>query len=1139
MDGKNLRLGFERDVNAGGVILRVVAIFGLFLGVVMLLSQATSAQLPTGTILGVVKDSSGAVVPGATVTIQSTETNQTRTATTDSSGAYRVNALPVGHYIIKIEHSGFRTETQTGLNLEVGQEAVIDVALQVGTSEQTVQVIGEAQQVNTTNSTLGGVVSEQTISDLPLNGRNYVDLTLLQPGITQHKNLSNSGGNQPGTVFSSNGAPFQSNSYMLDGATLVNTFGTSGASGTGNTLGVDGIREYKVVTNNQSAEYGMTMGSQTVLVSKSGTNAFHGTGFEFLRNQVLDAANYYDVPTFANGFKRTPEFRRNNFGGALGGPVRKDKTFFHAAYEGLREAIGQTINSGTLPANCFVLTNNPCLSSSPNTVSASAAKFLPFFPQPNIILPNLPLVGSCAVGKCGATYPFNVPITENWGQGRLDHTFSSADTGFARYTFDDSYFKQGLGYQPFTQTQGTRSQFVTFSENHVFSAGLLNTARFSFSRTAAHINSESNFAPYNFNMIAGQTAPGMGTIQITNITTSTVAGGIGPASTKPTYPIQNVFTWSDDVFWVKGKHSFKFGTLINHYQQNLFRFSNTRGAFKSSSIQQFLAGSFSTVSVNLFPNLAAAKRYYQNDTIGFYAQDDFKVRPNLTLNLGLRYEMATVVSDSHGINLRADPTCVYPCAQIGQLYENPSLHNFGPRIGFAWDVMGDGKTSVRGGGALMYDIETLGETLSGGIGQFPYGSSLSLGTTSFANLPINVGGPTPADGTTVGTGGVNFHLKQPKLYQWNLTVERQLPWTTALQVSYVGSRGIHLLQDADSNPYPFTIVSGQPFWDAGTTTGAIKRLTNPTWGNFPAGGSGDSIYHALEVGVTKRASHGLQFQSSYTYSKLIDDGDGQAPSQTTSTTPIEISVLDLRLDRGLASFDARHNYRFNTIYNLPTTNASNSIVRGALNGWWAAAIFSAQSGTPFSPSVSNDRSRSSGTNNLSDLTRPDWAPGRNPYNATHGVSSGCALSGTGIAPIAAGTPLGGPSLYFDPCAFVLAPVGFMGNVGRNSLIGPGLLDLDFSLVKDTSVKWLGEAGKVEFRAEFFNIMNHPNFAQPGRTVFTGSTTGTGCTVSAGCPDNTEARQSAAGIITSTASGTTQTQAAGNSRQIQFGLKVVF
>jgi hypothetical protein len=265
--------------------LRCCVLSMLLIGAVLfLLALPAGAQLSNGTFLGVVKDSSGAVVPGATVTVQSLETNQTRKATTDTNGSFRVPALPVGHYDVRVEHGGFKTATQTGLNLEVGQEAVIDFNLQVGTSEQTVQVTGEAQQVNTTNSTLGSVVSEQTMADLPLNGRNYTDLTLLQPGINQHKNLSNSGGNQPGTVFSSNGAPIQSNSFYLDGASLISTYNVSSSSGTGNALGVDGIREYKVVTNITSAEYGMTMGSQTLLVSRSGTNGFHGDGFEFFRN---------------------------------------------------------------------------------------------------------------------------------------------------------------------------------------------------------------------------------------------------------------------------------------------------------------------------------------------------------------------------------------------------------------------------------------------------------------------------------------------------------------------------------------------------------------------------------------------------------------------------------------------------------------------------------------------------------------------------------------------------------------------------------------------------------------------------------------------------------------------------------------
>ena len=520
----------------------------------LLLTMPSVAQLPTGTILGVVKDSSGAVVPDATVTIQSSETNQMRKAVTDSSGAYRVPALPVGHYDIKVEHAGFKTETQTGLNLEVGQEAVVDFTLQVGTAEQTVQVTGEAQQVNTTNSTLGTVVSEQTISDLPLNGRNYTDLTLLQPGITQHKDLTNSGGNQPGTVFSSNGAPIQSNSYMLDGASLVNTYAVSAASGTGNTLGVDGIREYKVVTNNFSAEYGMTMGSQTVLVSKSGTNSFHGDAFEFLRNDVLDAANYFDAPTAANNFERTPPFRRNNFGGALGGPVQKDKTFFFAAYEGASRKY-RADNREHDCASHLLCRNGESLRHQLRRRGESGG------------LSNFAAVSpSRTCRTISSRIHHSEPINENWGQGRIDHTFSAADTFFARYTFDDSYFQYGLAYPPFTQTQATRGQFVTFSENHVFSPALLNTARFSFSRTATTVNSLSDFGPNYPNLIPGQQYPGLGTFQITGVTVSTVGGGFGPTSTLPNYPNQNIFTCSDDLFYEKGKHSFKFGTLINHYQ---------------------------------------------------------------------------------------------------------------------------------------------------------------------------------------------------------------------------------------------------------------------------------------------------------------------------------------------------------------------------------------------------------------------------------------------------------------------------------------------------------------------------------------------------------------------------------------------
>jgi len=1114
----------------------------------LLLAVSVAAQLPTGTFLGVVKDTSGAVVPGATVTIHSTETDQTRTATTDTNGTFRVPALPVGHYDIRVEHGGFKTDTQAGLNLEVGQEAVVDFTLQVGTAEQTVQVTGEAQQVNTTNSTLGSVVSEQTIADLPLNGRNYTDLTLLQPGITQHKNLSNAGGNQPGTVFSSNGAPIQSNSFSLDGASLVSTYNVSAASGTGNALGVEGIREYKVVTTITSAEYGMTMGSQTLLVSKGGTNSFHGDGFEFLRNSALDAANFFDKPTPANGEERTPVFRRNNFGGTLGGPIQKDKTFFFAAYEGLRENIGQTIQSTTFQLSCLpassggtaTINNDPCATASTpvGTVNPTAWQILQQFPKPN--LPGT---------TNQFTYPSPEPLSENWGQGRIDHTFSASDTLFGRYTFDDSYFQYGLLYPPFVQTQATRSQFATIAENHVFSSALLNTFRFSFSRTATTTQGPTDFPGFP-QLVPNQQLPGFATLQISGLTSSTAVGagtGFGPTATLPNFPRQNIWTYSDDLFYEKGKHSLKFGTLINHYQIDYLDYTDNRGNILFASSAAFLAGQLQSGSEIIYYN--APRRHFRNDTFGFYVQDDYKVTPRLTLNLGLRYEFATEVTDPRAADLNdhANLSSAFPNFPTGDNYKAPYYHNFSPRVGFAWDVFGTGKTSLRGGGALLYDVETLGALLQGIIQNPPLANVVFLSSGTLA-APLNLTAAAPASLNATNTGGgIAYNLKAPRTYTWNLTAGQQLPWNTALEVSYIGSRGIHLIMSADGNPVVYSIQNGQPYWPTFNSTTNVPRLVNSTWGISPYANGGNSYYQALEVSVTKRVSHGLQFQSEYTYSKLLDNADGNAPSQSGSTSNTPVSVLDLYLDRALASFDTRQNYRFNTLYNLPTVNSSNGFVKGALNGWWTAIILAAQTGTPFTPSVSGNESRSEGGGSFSNGDRPDWAPGRNPYNATHGVSSGCTTgSGTSARVIPAGTPLGNTTLYFDPCAFLLEAPGYEGNVGRNSLIGPGLLDLDYSLVKDTAVKWLGEAGKVEFRAEFFNIMNHPNFAQPVRTVFSGLTGAAqqatslpaGCTLG-GCAYSVQTPGNTTGIIQSTATGTTATQSSGNSRQIQFGLKIVF
>lgn len=462
------------------------AVLAFLVGAAFMLAATWGvAQLPTATILGDVKDASGASVPTAMVTARNTDTNFMRTVTTDEGGSYRLLELPVGHYELKAEHTGFKTELRTGITLEVTQQAKIDFALEVGATLQEVTVTGEAPLVNTQDSTLGGTVNETKMSELPLNGRNYVDLSLLQPGVSEDKNKRDSG-----TSFSVNGATPRSNNFTLDGAILQNQFGRNPVAGeSGNALGLDGIKEYKIVTGTFHAEYGMAMGSQMVAVSKGGTNQFHGDVFEYLRNSALDANDFF---ARGAGVPIAP-FQKNQFGAAFGGPIKKDKTFFYAVYEGLRQNLGVPINNlvpaaGCHPANASaannfgagaVITQAQCPDIAPLasvTLSPYIAPFLALVPLPNVAAQP----GGLAA-QVGSDHSGN---GENYGQMRVDQNFSANDTFFARYTIDNAIQNLTVGdYSYFRDLNNGRNQWVTLSENHIFSPTVLNTARFSFSRT--------------------------------------------------------------------------------------------------------------------------------------------------------------------------------------------------------------------------------------------------------------------------------------------------------------------------------------------------------------------------------------------------------------------------------------------------------------------------------------------------------------------------------------------------------------------------------------------------------------------------------------------------------------------------------
>ena len=658
------------------------------LSLLLLLAPSDSfAQLPTATILGTVKDTSGGLVPGANVTARNRDTGQNRTVPTEEDGSYRLSALPIGTYEVRVEHQGFQSAVRTGLELSVGLEAVVNLTLEVGSAEQTISVTAEAPLINTTSGTLGGLVDERKIADLPLNGRNYVDLMLLQPGISQLTNKTTSGG-QVGTWFSSNGAPVRSNNYLLDGAMLVNQYGAGSSSGSGTTLGLDGIQEWRTVTNSFSAEYGMTMGSQMLMASKAGTNAFHGAAFEYLRNNVLDAANYFHVPLAANGFQRIPPYKRNNFGGSFGGPIRANKIFFFVVYEGLRERLGVTTIDSVIPSACHALVNPGTVNTTLSNPTGCAAGLTSSTKIPQVIQPllsqlPLPNIPGAAVTN-NFTYPFTQPTNENWGQIRVDQTISGSDSLFGRYTVDDGNLLQTGGFPQFTTLVVNRNQFVTVSESHVFSPTLLNTARFSFSRTnIPQSDPPSGLVGPQYSLISGLE---FGSLSIGGGPTSFASVGTAPMLAK-----QNIFTWSDDVFKTVGRNALKFGVLVNHFQVETLRESGAKGTIAFSNVATFMQGIPQSWSTGLNPGSVLGRTYHYS-TFGFYVQDDLRLRPRLTVNLGLRYEFTNTYEETHGHGASFRDIVHDSVPTPGPPFENPSLHNFSPRVGFAWDVFGDGKT---------------------------------------------------------------------------------------------------------------------------------------------------------------------------------------------------------------------------------------------------------------------------------------------------------------------------------------------------------------------------------------------------------------------------------------------------------------
>jgi outer membrane receptor protein involved in Fe transport len=1042
--------------------------FVLLAGLLLISVQALKAQLPTGTISGQVHDASAAAIPGATVTATNRETGAVRSTQSGPDGRFTLPAMMVGVYDVKAEAPAFRAEVQQNLTLTVGQEAVLNFALQVGSVTEAVTVMAEAPLVETTSGALGGLVGAQQVSDLPLNGRNFNDLVLLQTGITVHKPVSLTSTTATGLAYSSNGAPIRSNSIMMDGANIVAGGGINGVSVSGSMLGIEAIREFRVITNSFPAEYGMTMGSQTTVVTKSGTNQVHGSVFEFLRNSGMDARDFFDRKRNPTD-PRIPDFRRNNFGGAVGGPIVTDKQFFHLSYEGVRESKGIT-QTLTVPATAIR-----------STAVAAVRPYLDLYPLPTeSILDVATGQPSTQVGRF--SYIYKRPTREDFGQARWDYNLSEKDMMFARYTIVDSSRTNAVGFPQFSDFATSRGQYMTFSENHTFSPAVLNMLRLSFLRSFQNYDSPSEvslgFLP---GIQMGSIAPGSGVTSL------------GPIGSRPLGLNQNQYSLGNDVLWTRGNHTIKFGTLINKFHVYTNVGTNARGTWTFNNLAAFLSATPRQLVI-LSPG-SVTDRTYRWETYGFYGQDDWRVSPKFTLNLGLRYEFTSKVNETkgRGSSLRNVLTDT-AFAVAPELFDNPSMTNISPRLGFAWDVLGNASTSVRGGFGLLYDVSNItGAAQVNATATPPFSSSNTVQTN--LTFPVtNVPSRTrPEDFRGVALRLIDYNLQQPHMLQYNLTVERQLPANMVVSVAYAGSRGLNLYGTKEGNPAPpSSVINGREFW-----SGAESRL-NPFWADMEFITAGmDSWYNSFQFGFEKRMAHGLQFKSAYTWSKALDTTQGQHGGESGGAPNQGVAPHNPSQDKGPADFDTRHSWTVNALYQIPSLVASDSMASYLLNGWRVSTIFTAKTGLPFTPLLSGNRSRSKANGNNAD--HPDAVAGRDADSII----------------------LGGPDRFFDPSAFTVQPVGFLGTSGRNQLTGPSQVNVDLSLTKEARLGVLGEQGKLEFRAEMFNLFNHANFNIPvnGRTVFTANETAATLTPLA-----------TAGQIDRTVS---------SNRQVQLALKLIF
>jgi outer membrane receptor protein involved in Fe transport len=1071
------------------------------LAFVMLTCLSLSAQQITGNIRGTVTDPSGAVIQGASVTARQAETGLSRMTTTDREGNYVLLELPVGHYSLQVASKGFEEYVHDGITLNVDETASVSPHLAVGSEKQQVLVNSDAQLIEPTVTSMGKVVQQQELEDLPLNGRNFSQLGLLQPGVVPlTPGLAEAGGGlRDGQAYAVNGQRPESNSFLIDGANNFN-----GVDG-GFVLKppVDAISEFRIITHSANAEFGGSLGSTTNIITRSGTNQLHGTLWEFLRNDAVDANNYF-API------KEP-LKQNQFGATVGGPIKKDKTFIFGFYEGFRNTQGvsgqttvpsvkerggdfselcpQGFTEGFCnnPANQLfnALANAPYPNNlvPPGQINSVSENLLSFFPLPN------------AGTNLFSTTQILTNDTDQFGI-KVDHYLDPRDTLSFYYMFYqlsqvEPLSPGGASVPGFPVGENQRAQGFVADETHTFTPTLIAVARFSFLRNKLLFGQHENHEPPS--RLGFQYEPSLDIATGPPFIQVNGYSNVGDPITGPRNTYENVFDYSGSLSWVRGKHTLKFGGGYQRQQINVLQGIATNGffVFEPFPVTDAFASFLTGQPVVFLQGIGNFSRNIRGSNANGYVQDTYKVAPRLTINAGLRYELPVPYTELHNLVSLFEPgtqSHVMPNAPTGLLYPGDpgvpagliptDMKAFAPRLGIAWDPTGTGKLLVTSAYGIFYEPYYTGQ---GGPLQAPISAPPFLGTPQvslpdFAD-PFNGNPPVPGTFSKPLTNlTLSPTLRLPYAQDWDLNVQQPFGSNYLFEIGYVGTKGTRLPRFIEANPAVFIpgYVDGQPI--SNSSNADQRRLHSgctladpPSSCQFSSTGEiagiANSSYNALEASLRKRFSHGLSFLLSYTWSKVIDDVSsfnitGSEAKPVAGENDLAQDPFNLAAERGLSLFDARNRFVGSYVWDLPFWNKPQNWYQWGLGGWQLDGIATLMSGTPFTVFDSND------------VAAQGSAPEITGFSAQR--------------PNLVGNPNNGPrtvSAWLNASAYqrldTVANAGQFGTEGRNVNTGPAYSDWDFAALKNFKVT---ESKQIQFRAELFNIQNRTNFHLPDSDI---------------------------------------------------------